>query len=136
MKQLELEYSLVISSKRINKKIDFTERSIRIFSGHIVVKKGFRWDGCTWARDGKKRWDGKPITADASCIHDALLDCYYNTTKDFPLNKKTIDQIFRDELIFCGYKFLRVVPVYITAYVYYFGVHYLNRIPDLFKEKK
>lgn len=136
MSDLELEIDLLIPSKRINKSIEYKFGFVKIFSGVVVIKRGFTWDGCTWARDGKKRWDGKPITADASCVHDALLYCLYNDP-NFPLTKKEVDQIFRDELIICKYKFLRIVPVLFTAYGYYFGVHYLNRIPDLFlKDKK
>lgn len=135
MSKLFLESHLLIPTNRIDKSLVYEYGYIKISNGVIIVKKGFSWDGCTWARDGKKRWDGKPITSDASCVHDALLFCLYSDP-NFPLTKKQVDKIFRDELFICKYKFLRFIPVFITAYSYYIGVHYLNRIPDFFKKGK
>ena len=118
---LKLDYPLSIPTARINKAISYQGILLTITNGTVIIKKGFEWDGCTWARDGEKRWDGKPITADASCVHDALLWSLEHD-KTFPLKKKVCDQILRDELIICRYKFLRIVPVKITAYMYYAGV--------------
>lgn len=69
--------------------------------GHIVVKEGYCWDGCTpkfcfmdiqlgTPEGAISEVDGKPKTWHASLVHDAL--CQY-LPAGLPLNQKQVDDI-------------------------------------------
>lgn len=74
--------------------------------GHIVVMKGYCWDGCTpkfclldvllGTPEGAVHYQsGHPKTWDASLVHDAL--CQFINT-DLPLNQRQVDSIMLELL--------------------------------------
>lgn len=101
-KFLELTNDLRIETSRF-KDIYFDSKYLSIIDNVIIVKKGFIWNGCTWARDGKRDGRGIPLSAIASCVHDAL---YFYTIKGISRDIK--DLIFYDELKRVNFKFLGV----------------------------
>lgn len=112
---MALEQDLVIHTTRFTG-IYYEAATLRIVNNIIIIKKGFEWDGCTWARDGVRDENGRPISWKASCVHDALY-----RDRNNPLARGIADLIFRDELMECGFRFLRA-PVWLSAYSYYIGV--------------
>lgn len=86
----------------------------------ITIYPGFEWNGCTWARDGERLPNGRPVSWVASCLHDAL----YRSTS-LPLTRKQIDLIFYDELKKVNFKFFGIIP---APYLYYLGVRLFGGI--------
>ena len=84
----------------------FTGDYFMIELNTLRIKRGFKWNGATFAHDGK-RIDGKPITWKATCLHDLLY------TRRSPLTRLMIDKLFYRELVDAKFK---------PAYIYYLGV--------------
>lgn len=90
------------------KGIGFTSTWLDIFDGCYKIKKGFEWNGCSYARDSQE-------TEQASCIHDALY-----RTPNYPVSRAIADLIFFDELRRAKFRFLGIIPA--SHYIYYWGV--------------
>ena len=65
------------------KEVYFSNDWLMVCNGFITVKKGYSWDGCTFAPDTKD-------TYEASCVHDALYQ--------FNINRLKADLTFYDLL--------------------------------------
>lgn len=77
-------------------------------NGDITVIADYAWDGCSpkikvmdWVYlgtpDGTMDWaTGKPVTWEASMIHDALYQ--FRQHADMPFTRRDMDEIFRDIL--------------------------------------
>ncbi len=138
--RLELLEDLVVKTTRINKTITFKNDWLEIANGVITIKKKFHWNGCTWARDGRRNEDDIPISWIASAVHDAL----YNTS-NLPdaISRKIIDLIFYDELKKINFDFkvfpdlnllfMKTKPVYIPAAVPYYT--FVRVFGGFFREK-
>jgi hypothetical protein len=103
----------------------FEDRWLKINpEGLAVVAEGYSWDGCTpkfkvkglviGTPDGPTDPDtGKPVTYEASCLHDAL----YQFMGQHTLSRRDADLIFRDMLIARNFK---------RARLYYKAVHWMG----------
>ena len=112
-KRLELLEDLVIKTDRISNLIKFKNDWLEIADGVITIKKKFHWNGCTWARDGKRDEHGIPESWIASCVHDALCTVYI---PEITINVKNL--IFYDELVKIKFKWLGIP----ACTLYYLGV--------------
>lgn len=90
--------------------ITFSNEWLHIDGGHIVISKGYAWDGCSpairlpggiWLGpwDGPLGDDGRPVSWRASLVHDAL--CQFRTQLR-GINKAATIAIFRRLLIAGG----------------------------------
>lgn len=96
-----------------------------IKGGQITVKNGYAWDGCSPAwkfgsiwlgtPDGPLRPDGKPVTFEASLVHDVL--CQF--AEQVPMSKSSVSDLFQAMLIEHGFPRWRAA-IYRAA-VYAFG---------------
>ena len=115
-----LDLDLNIETTRIVQGLNYEGVYLNIKNGIITVKKGFIWNGCTWARDGERGADGKPVSWKASCVHDALY-----RELNVPVKRETKDLIFYDELKKVNFKFLKIIP---ASGMYYLGVRLFANI--------
>lgn len=121
--QLKKDYTVYIPRKYavdnsiINK--DFT-----LYGNRLTVSEGFSWDGCSpkfrlfgkvWGTPDGRIVDGKPITWEASLVHDIL----YKYLESLPFIRKEVDKIFYELLKRKKFKW---------AKVYYIAVRRLGGI--------
>jgi len=107
--------------KRIEKEITITidKPNFILTKYWIIVKKGFRWDGCTpkwklgswWlgTHDGRYEEEGFQKMYFPSLVHDVL----YANLEQIPLSRKTVDLLFYELAVMHGFKF---------AWLYYIAV--------------
>ena len=97
----------------------FKNNEFEIISGTITIYKGFEWNGCSFARDGKRDEFGLPASWMASCVHDCLYR-YLHKLKNLKckLIRIQCDSIFYDLLVSVNFKFLGIP----ACTLYYIGV--------------
>ena len=81
------KYKLVKPLRAYSKELQgyfFNNEWISIVNGHITIREGYSWNGCTFAPDFKS-------TIDASCVHDAFYQFHFAP-------RKVADKVFYDLL--------------------------------------
>lgn len=79
----------------------------RIVKGTLKIYEGFESDGLSYARDGKRDDNGRPLSYRASAVHD----CLYNE-HNCPLTRRQVDKLLLRELREIEFN---------CAYLYYLG---------------
>lgn len=88
------------------KDVYFSNDWIMVCNGFITIKKGYSWDGCTFAPDTIE-------THIASCVHDA---CY-----QFKVNRLKSDRCFYDLLKQNKFSFAKIyyISVRLFGFIFY-----------------
>ena len=87
------------------KDVYFSNNWLMICNGYITIKKGYSWDGCTFAPDTKS-------TYEASCVHDALYQ--------FKIDKQKRDLAFYDLLKQNGFTLAKIYYISVRLFGFLF----------------
>lgn len=100
----KLDYDLTAYSHQL-KDTYFINDWLVINAGHVIVKKGYSWNGCTLAPDTKE-------TYVASCLHDAMYQ--------FKLGRKLSDRVFYELLKQHGFRFAKFYYISVRLFGVFF----------------
>ena len=87
------------------KDVYFSNEWIMVCMGFITIKRGYSWDGCTFAID-------TDATDIASCVHDA---CY-----QFKIDKSKADKAFYDLLKQNKFPFAKIYYISVRLFGFLF----------------
>ena len=79
---------------------------LMVCNGFVTIKRGYSWDGCTFAPDTLE-------TYEASCVHDALYQ--------FKIDKMKSDKAFYDLLKQNGFQLAKIyyISVRLFGFIFY-----------------
>lgn len=101
---LESKFEIYIQELR---GVYFKNEWIKVWDGYVTIKKGYSWDGCSFAPDTIE-------TYIASCIHDAFYQFHFIT-------RKRADKAFYDLLKQNKFPFAKIyyISVRLFGFIFY-----------------
>ena len=99
-----LDYDLTAYSHTL-KDVYFASEWLFLNGGHITVKRGYSWDGCTFAPDTKE-------TYAASCVHDAMYQ--------FKIDREVSDNAFYELLKQHGFRYAKFYYISVRLFGFLF----------------